>query len=371
MIPIHPMKLLNEKSKLELETLPFPTRKYGIGMLGKEINQLPDQVSTQNVYVFKAPQPVAVYTMNNMNYAPQELLGLLGTISEQKNKIDAFHYAHLHDFMIVHIPKGAEIKEPIFLTTQLIDNAHIQHILVVAEEGSKAIIVDQQNSLPETTFHSHVVEVIVKNNAQLTFVTHQNLHEKTWHLARKYARVGKDAQLNGFEAHLGSGYSRVRTRTMLNGVGAQSNFSGIFFGRQEQCLDLVSTTDHLADQTTSLMQVRGALDGKAKALHRGFINIRKGFRNCRGAQKEDTLLLSKEAEIDAVPNLEIENNEVQCTHASSITHLNDEKLFYLESRGIDPQEAKRAILEGFFLTLLEPLPEEVKATIHQQIVERV
>ena len=119
------------------------------------------------------------------------------------------------------------------------------------------------------------------------------------------------------------------------------------------------------------MQVRGALNDKAKALHRGFINIRKGFRNCKGAQKEDTLLLSKEAEIDAVPNLEIENNEVQCTHASSITHLNDEKLFYLESRGIDPQEAKRAMLEGFFLAMLDELPEEVKASIHHQIVERV
>ena len=368
MTTLNGMKLLKENSKLALETLPFPTRKYGIGILGKEINQLPDQVSIQNVYAFTAPDPVGIYTMDN---APQELLGLLGTLSEQKNKIDAFHYANLHDLVVVRILQGADVKEPIFLTTKLTDSAHIQHILVVAEEGSKAMIVDEQHATPETTFHSHVVEVMVHDHAHLTFVTHQNLNKNTWHLARKYARVGKDAHCNWFEANLGSGYSRVRTRTMLNGVGAQSKFSGIFFGRQEQCLDLVSTTDHLADQTTSLMQVRGALNDKAKALHRGFINIRKGFRNCKGAQKEDTLLLSKEAEIDAVPNLEIENNEVQCTHASSITHLNDEKLFYLESRGIDPQEAKRAMLEGFFLAMLDELPEEVKASVHRQIVERV
>lgn len=178
-------------------------------------------------------------------------------------------------------------------------------------------------------------------------------------IVRREARLEAAARVEWNDCVLGSGFARAFTTTRLSGEGAEVSARGVFFGAGHDEYDLAQEAVHEAPRTVSSLSVRGALGGEAKAVFRGMIRVPKGMAGCSGRQEAHGLLLSKGAEFDSVPRLEIANDDIRCSHAASVARPDEEKLFYLMSRGLSREESVRAVVLGFLGLEDEALSERV------------
>lgn len=156
--------------------------------------------------------------------------------------------------------------------------------------------------------------------------------------------------------------------TNLNGHNAKINIYGLFFGKNSEEISLDIKTNHNTSSTHSDMLVKGILDNNTKATFTGLINIPEGSKHCEGYQQEDTLLLSNDAKIYAVPDLAIANNNVKCSHGVTTTHINPEKQFYIQSRGVLEKEAEQLIIKAHITPIIDQIPNE---SLKQKILESI
>lgn len=171
------------------------------------------------------------------------------------------------------------------------------------------------------------------------------------------ATVGRDARLAWHEACFGTGFVRASTATVLDGDGAEVATRSLVLGSGSRLADLRHDAFHVAPRTVSDLKVGAVLSGSSKAIVRGLVRIEKEAFGSSGRQRASALLLSPRAEMDAVPTLEILNDDVRCGHAAAIGRPDEEKLFYLMSRGLDRPAAVRALVDGFVAPFVEALPD--------------
>jgi Fe-S cluster assembly protein SufD len=155
---------------------------------------------------------------------------------------------------------------------------------------------------------------------------------------------------------LGGHYARLAIESRLDGRGASGELLAVSFGEGDQMHDFRTLEDHVAPNTTSNMLFKGAVQDHSRAVYTGLIHIGKGARGSRAFQTNRNVKLSEGAWAESVPNLEIENNDVKCSHASAVGPVDEEQLFYLESRGLPTAIAERLVVLGFFEEVLERLP---------------
>ena len=198
--------------------------------------------------------------------------------------------------------------------------------------------------------------------AESSKVAYRGIQKDRDGFVSRTASVARDASLRWTDIVLGGDFARAFTKTLLVGENAETETDAVFFGSAAQEFDLMHEAVHRASRTRSELRTRGILDGKAKTVARGLVRIEEGAVGCSGRQRIDTLMLSDDAEIDAVPHLEIANDDVSCAHAATVSRLDDAKLFYLMSRGMDRDAATRAYLEAFLRIDDEALLEDVMKT---------
>lgn len=191
------------------------------------------------------------------------------------------------------------------------------------------------------------IEIEVQAGAHLKYVTESNTAKRT-------ATVHADAKIIWFDINKNKN-TQSEIVTKLIEPGARAETYGIFYGEDDANFTIAHTTEHLAPNTHSIMATKGVLDGKSRTTHTSLIKIHPGMNGCTGHERIDTLLLSKNAHIDAVPELEIGNNDVQCTHAVTTTRLSPEKLFYLEGRGLSDEESKKMLIEAHLSSIQEKM----------------
>ena len=348
--------------------LQMPSTVYGLGIFANsEVNLNNLDIKTNQVSVIS--KDAIVVNFNN----PGEYESLIkehfqSTVKEDENKLTALHYSKFNGILI-YIPKNKEAS-PIQIDSNLIADS-IDHILIVADTNSRAYILDSAKSTT-SKFRSQVVEIIAKENAKIDYISLQNLSRETTNFTIRRALVEKDASVNWFDYCLGSKFSKITTTTNLNGQGAASINLGIFFGDKTQLYDIQNSSIHNSSFTKCDMLTKGVLKDKAKAVYRGLIKIQPNAPNSEGYQKEETMLIGEDAEADAVPILEIHNDNVKCKHGTSIGQLDKEKLFYMTSRGLDEDTAKAKIIEGFFESMMSKLPEDfVNLSFREIINERL
>jgi Fe-S cluster assembly protein SufD len=179
---------------------------------------------------------------------------------------------------------------------------------------------------------------------------------RTWHLGLQRAHVGRDATLRTSAVALGGDYARLRSEAMLTGQGAESDQLAVYFGDGEQMLDFRTLQDHDAPSTRSDLLFKGAVEDTARSVYSGLVHLRPSAKKANASQTNRNLVLTEGASAESIPNLEIEANDVRCSHASTVGPIDDEQRYYLESRGIPPEEAERLIVLGFFDDVFERLP---------------
>lgn len=376
-----------EESFNQFSSMPTPSFKYGLGIYtslsGLNIDELIPSLS--NEFQVKAGKEINILSLSQaIETYPEEVKLLFSLAKQKQHKLSAFHNAFFNSFLCIVIPKNTELNPGstihIHKESKLTE---AEYILIIAEENSKASILETmassqslqqlpQSSSPQQQLKSQVILINAKENSNIQYSTLQNLSKQHYHLSQRHAFLDKDSSLDWVDCFLGGRFMQCNTLTTLQGTGSQTTTNGILYADEEQCFDIDSASKHLSNNTNSNMLTRAVLNDKAKAVYRGLVRINKNARNCKGYQKEETLMLSEEAQSNAVPNLEIENNEVSCTHGATMSSIDKEKLFYLSSRGINESTAKKAIVHGFLTPIIEKLPsQEHQESILSSITERL
>jgi Fe-S cluster assembly protein SufD len=215
-----------------------------------------------------------------------------------------------------------------------------------------------------------VTEVHVGDGAKLAYVSVQALGPATWQLGYQVSRIGSDASLRSFAVALGGDFARLRTDSELAGQGGTSELRAAYLGRDDQMLDFRTLQDHSAPRTTSDLLFKGAVADHAHSVYSGLIRVHRGAVRSDAMQTNNNLVLDEGAHADSVPNLDIEENDVRCSHGSTVGPVDEDQRYYLESRGIDPETAERLIVAGFFLDIAQQLPIEGVRPIVQEALAR-
>jgi Fe-S cluster assembly protein SufD len=286
----------------------------------------------------------------------QALLGAASSSSE-----DAFtvlHDAFLAGGALVQVPAGVVIEDPILVLhwCEGDGRASFPHTVVSLGENAEATVLDRFGS-PETDhLVDAVTELLVGDNAHLRYLSVQQHGSRTWHLGLQRAILGRDSVLHSSAVSLGGDYARLRSETLLAGEGGESDQLAVYFADGSQMLDFRTLQDHDAPRTRSNLLFKGAVEDVARSVYSGLVRLRTTAQKSDAHQTNRNLVLSEGAHAESIPNLEIEANDVKCSHASTVGPIDDDQLYYLESRGIPPDDAERLIVLGFFDDVLERLP---------------
>lgn len=291
-----------------------------------------------------------------------ELVGSkLGTIvSGEGDPFVTINEAGWSGGALVYVPKNTKAAEPISLTAiQRASGSSLNwRTLIVLEEGAEAEVWERYLSADDevNSLFNGVTELIVGPAANLRYVCGQALSPSSWVFATQRAEVERDATLEWVALGFGSANGKIRMETKLAGRGATARVTGAYVGNGRQHLDYDTTQEHAAEDTTSDLSFRGVLDGRATAVWRGMINVDKGAQRTDAFQDCRNMLLSRKAHADAIPGLQIEADDVACTHAAAVTQIDPDQLFYLTSRGLRAETANELIVAGFLAELVERVP---------------
>jgi Fe-S cluster assembly protein SufD len=309
----------------------------------------------------------------------EELLRVrLGSLVPVEDPFVARNEAGWRDGVLVHVPRGVRVAEPIRIELPLDEEgaAVAWRTIVVLEEGAEAEVWEHSVSQGDQTdaLLNSVVELHVDQAARLRYLSTQDVSERAWLFATQRARVEGDGRLEWTALGFGSGRGKVRMETDLAGPGSEARVTGGYAGGRGQHLDYDTTQEHAAPNTFSDLAFRGVLAAGATAVWRGMIRVDPGAQGTDAFQESRNLLLSPDAHADAIPGLEIEADDVRCTHAAAIAQIDRDQLFYLTSRGLDPGAAKSLIVEGFLESLVErlaegPVREEISAALARRLAE--
>ncbi len=282
----------------------------------------------------------------------------LGTVvTDDSDLFVARNDASFRGGALVYVPGGVTVERPILLSEiQAAAGSELdRRTLIVLEEGAQAEVWEQQLSASEDldSIFNTVVELKVGDAARLRFVCGQSLSEHSWIFGTHRAEVGRDASLDWVALGFGSARGRVRMETRLGGPGSEARVTGAYASRGRQHIDFDTTQEHAAPSTTSDLAFRGVLAGRSTAVWKGNIIVDPGAQKTDAFQESRNLLLSKRAHADAIPGLEIQANDVRCTHAAAVAQVDAEQLFYLRAHGLPEAQAKRLVIEGFLSALME------------------
>jgi len=257
----------------------------------------------------------------------------------------------------VYVPRGVELSQPISLTAVQSRSGTLvnRRTLIVLDEGARAEVWEQFLSGSDDLdgVFNVATELIVGQNAHLRYVCGQDLSEKSWIFGAQRAEVGRDASLDWVALGFGSTGGHVRMETRLTGDGADARVTGAYASHGRQHIDFDTTQEHAAQNTTSDLAFRGVLQGRSSAVWKGNIIVDPGAQKTDAFQESRNLLISKRAHADSIPGLEIQANDVRCTHAAAIAQVDPEQLYYLRSHGLPEGAAKRLVIEGFLAALVE------------------
>ncbi len=285
----------------------------------------------------------------------------LGKIARSNDTVDLIAQAIIQDLIVIVIPESLELTGPVLI--EHIQSAEIgggsefsvssPRTLVIAGENSKVSIIQALTSPTWEPSHLRLLtlpteEIAVGDGASVDYISIQDLGLKAWQIAHQVSEVGRDARFCSFSVALGGDYARQRTDSRAAGTGCETNLLAAYFARGNQMHDFRTLQDHVAPRTYSHLYFKGAVDDNAESVYSGLIRVEKGASKSNAFQENRNLVLSQGAHAESVPNLDIQENDVRCSHASTVGPIDPEQRYYLESRGITPKEADQLIVEGFF-----------------------
>ena len=303
-----------------------------------------------------AEQGVFVGTATEVDDASAARLGAVA--GEGPDVFATLNDAFAADPLVVSVPERVHLEEPLVIhhRFQCAGAAAFPRLVVHVGAGGSATVVDHATSADAPVLVVPLTELSVGPRARLDVAVVQELGPCSWELGSLVADVGQEGHLRVGLVALGGDYARLRTDCRLSGRGAHGELRAAYFGDGDQTLDFRTFQYHDAPDTSSNLLFKGAVGGRSRSVYTGLIRVDKAARGTNAFQTNRNIKLSDDAWAESVPNLEIETNDVHCSHASTVGPVDAEQRFYLESRGVPPQVAERLLVSGFFDEVVRDLP---------------
>ena len=274
---------------------------------------------------------------------------------------------------LINISKKAKVKEPIFIEFNMDkeNNTLVDNILIVAEEESEANIIIKYNSKDDVNgYHNGVCKVFSKSNSKIQVVKVNLLNDNTVNIDSNLSDISSYGNVDFVLVDLGGKVSVTNYHGDLTEDSSESNLSSIYFGGDKKIIDMNYVSTHRGIRSRSEINTKGALKGEASKIFRGTIDFKRGASKSKGAEEEYCMLLSKKAKSRAVPLLLCEEDDVSGEHAAASGKIDENKLFYLMSRGLSYNDARRIIIEGAFNPIIDKISsEETRSEILAKIKE--
>jgi Fe-S cluster assembly protein SufD len=351
-----------------IATIPFERARYDIEGLA------PDAVGRASLGLLETSQAVFVngyYSaeLSSLRGVSQDVKvgGLAAALNENAEWIEshlaryasyrdhafvALNTALMQDGASVYVPPGRIVQEPIHLlfisTGGKKASVSYPRNLIIIGKGSQVTIVENYAGLEKGNYFTNAVtEIVVGENAVLDHYKLQRESDKAFHVATLQVCLGRSSNVSSHSISLGGALVRNDVNVVLDGEGGECTLNGFYMVSGEQHVDNHTRIDHVKPHGTSRQLYKGVLDGRSRGVFNGKIYVHKGAEKTDARQTNNNLLLSLDALIDTKPQLEIYNNDVKCTHGSTIGQLDQDAIFYLRSRGIGVESARRLLTYAF------------------------
>jgi len=348
------------------DRLKEPEQGVSVVRIGSSINRLtiPEKITQMGVIILDLQEAV----IKHEDLIRNQLIK--NQIDYSEDKFLALEASAFQSGLFIYIPKNVVIEDPIRIINSLPDDdsSAISRFIVLADIGSKATIVEEiyaaqmkSNGVQQAYFE--LVETHVGSNAHLEMVTLQAMSRNTINFSNRKAFVERDGKMSWYLGMFGAELSRYKVDSVMKGQGASAEDVEIIFGIGNQSFDVTSNLIHYGMNSRGRVLVKSVMKDTSKSLFKGMIRIGKNAKASESYLAGHAILLDKGAKSDAIPGLEIETNEVKATHSASVAQLDEGQIFYLMSRGLNREGAKREIVSGF----LEPLSRKMGPTIRAWI----
>ena len=277
-------------------------------------------------------------------------------VSTEEHKFTALHAAFHSDGVLIYVPRGVEVEMPLEVARALPSGGSVfPHTTIVVDEQASVTFVDrfESDDLEDPGLCASVVEVEARRGAIVNYISLQQWGRNAHHFQTQRFTGHRDSTVRSLAVNLGSTFARTQVESVLKGEGSFSEMLGLYFADGDQHFAQRTLQSHNDEHTTSDLLYKGALKDKARSEYSGLIKVLPGAQGTDAYQANRNLVLSDDAMARSIPQLEIEANEVRCTHGATVSPVEEEHLFYLMSRGIDRVTAQKLIVFGFFGEVLD------------------
>jgi Fe-S cluster assembly protein SufD len=290
------------------------------------------------------------------------------------NLFSALHAALAAGGSFLYVPARVTVPLPIE-SRQRVDaagSAVFPHSLVIVEDDAEVLFLERFGSpeLESPALAGPALDVVAGPRSRVRIVSLQDHGDDLWHFGTQRTVSGRDTTLQSLVVTLGARFSRTIVETSLRGEHGSSEMLGLYFAEAGQHFDFRTLQDHVAPASTSDLLYKGALKDHSRTVYSGLIRVNTGAAKTDAYQANRNLVLSDEAKADSKPELEILNNDVRCTHGSTVGQIDEEQLFYLQARGINRHEAERLIVKGFFEDVIGRLTNAEIRGLLEEAIER-
>ncbi len=299
---------------------------------------------------------------------------MLGAVQQAGDALVRLNDAFAPDPVFVDVPAGVDVGAPVLVVHWCDAASAFPRTSVRVGGGSRLSVVEVFAGAEsvERTLLVPVTELAAADGASVSYVSLQILGGAAWSIARLAARGGTGSTVRTFTVGLGGSYDRVRADVSVEGRDARSEILSAYLGDGSQVHDIRTLQDHVAPRTTSELLCQGAVAGTSRSVYSGLIRVHRGAVRSDARQTNHNLVLDEGAHADSVPNLDILENDVRCSHASTVGPVDEDQQYYIESRGVAPQVAEGLIVRGFFDAIIDrsPVPEMVPF-LQREVHERL
>lgn len=324
-------------------------------------------VFVNGVFDAEASSPLSaeVVQFSQATDAQQQIIQQhLGKVVEGERHLFAtLSNAVVADGVLIHIPRNAVLEKPVYLvhvsTPEAQPAVAQQRVLVVLEEGARGELIEHfvSTAAAQNGFVNSLTEIVVGDNADLQHYRLNVEEENLLHIGGVHVNLFRNARMRGFTLAQGSRLKRIDYQISHRGQGADLNLQGLYLPRNNQMVDYHTNIRHCVPHCTSSEVFRGIIADSARAIFNGRIHIYPDAQKTLAELSNRNLLTSNKAEVDTKPELEIYADDVKCAHGATVSQLNDEALFYLQSRGVQRKEAEVMMSFGFINELLQEVKE--------------
>ena len=341
-----------------------------------EANGFPTQRDEDWKYTSVAPIANEEWRVSNSptNFSfatEQKLVQLLGRFNFERNGFAALNLAFA-EISIIRIPKETSVDEPFEIRIAGEEGiASFPHVVVVAEAGSKATLVEKYSSTGKS-FTNSAVQIFVEENASLTHYRVQKDSADAFHYGVTEVSIGRGSVYNSTNINLGGALSRHDVDVKFTAEGGEAWVDGLYMLNGKQHHDTHSIIDHIVPNCTSHQTYKGVLNDGSRAVFNGKVFVRENAHGTDAQQQNKNLLLSNDARVDTKPQLEIFNDDVKCSHGATVGQLEEEELFYLLTRGLPENLAKNLLTYGFAEAIISKIGvESIKTELDKAVLNRL